>query len=536
MRDRPTSRRLFVKQAALGSATLTGLASILCARRAPAAVSSEAERPSVAWGMQIGDVTQDRAIVWSRSDRPARLVVEWSTDERFRHMRRIEGAWALEQSDFTARVELSGLPEDAEIRLRARFESVGGHPVKSEPIFGRFRTAPRRSRKVRFVWGGDTAGQGWGIDLAQGGMTTYEAMRRTHPHFFIHSGDNIYADGPLLPEVKDASGSVIWRNAFLDVVPEKLKVAETLKEFRRNYLYNRYDAHVRAFSAEVPQIWQWDDHEITNNWSPTKELDARYTEKSIAVLVERATQAFLEYSPQRPGRGDASGRVYRHLAYGPDLDIFVIDMRSYRAGNSCNVQPAPGPETQFLGSEQRAWLKHKLASSRATWKIIASDMPIGLIVGDGTDPVSGCPRGENSSNGNGPVLGREFEIAELLSFIKTRRVENVVWLTADVHYAAAHYYDASIAQYQDFDSFWEFVSGPLHAGTFGPNALDDTFGPTVIFQQAPPAGQSNLPPSAGLQFFGQVELDPKDKSLTVALKNQSGAEVYSQKLTPGMRW
>jgi alkaline phosphatase D len=367
-------------------------------------------------------------------------------------------------------------------------------------------------------------------------MKTYEAMRQTHPHFFIHSGDNVYADGPMLPEVTDSSGAVIWQNAFLDVVPEKLKVAETLDEFRRNYLYNRYDANLCAFSAEVPQIWQWDDHEVTNNWSPSKVLDARYTEKDIFVLVERATQAFHEYAPSRPFRGDAAGRVYRHVAYGPDLDIFVLDMRSYRAGNSCNVRPAPGPETQFLGSEQRAWLKRKLSSSRATWKIIASDMPLGLVVGDGTDPVTACPRYENSSNGNGPVLGREFEIAELLRFIKQRNIENVVWLTADVHYAAAHYYDQSVAQFEDFNSFWEFVSGPLHAGTFGPNALDDTFGPTVIFQKAPPAGQSNLPPSAGLQFFGQVDLDPRHKSLTVSFKDQSGALVFAQELSPGMKW
>jgi alkaline phosphatase D len=69
-----------------------------------------------------------------------------------------------------------------------------------------------------------------------------------------------------------------------------------------------------------------------------------------------------------------------------------------------------------------------------------------------------------------------------------RRVDGVVWLTADVHYPAAHYYDLSVAQYQNFDPFWEFVSGPLHAGSFGPNSLDDTFGPTVIFEKAPPPG------------------------------------------------
>ena len=534
MQDKDFSRRRFVTQSALGTASLVGLSGILQTRTAPAFVPSA--RPVAAWGLQIGDVEANRATIWSRADRDSIMRVEWALDERLATGRAARAVPALARTDHTARVDLLGLPADSEIYVRVIFEGVGHKHAKSEPLVGRFRTAPRRSRNIRFVWGGDTAGQGWGIDLSQGGMTTYEAMRQVAPDFFIHSGDNIYADGPMTPEVTDAEGIVIWRNAYLDVVPEKLKVAETLHEFRRNYLYNRYDQHLRNFTAEVPQIWQWDDHEIVNNWSPSKQLDSRYAVTDVNVLIANGRRAFLEYSPQRWGRGDRFGRVYRHIAYGADLDIFVLDMRSYRAGNSCNTQPEPGPETAFLGVDQIRWLKQNLRRSRATWKVIAADMPLGLMVGDGTDPATGCPRAENSSNGDGPVLGREFEIADILKFIKHANVENIVWLTADVHYAAAHYYDSSVAQFQDFNSFWEFVSGPLHAGTFGPNALDNTFGPTVIFEKAPPEGQANLPPSAGLQFFGQVDIDRRTKKLTVALKDSAGAVVYSQELEPGVPW
>lgn len=527
------SRRRFIKHSALGSAALLGLGKLESAEARPWRTPGS---PSVAWGLQIGDVLRDRAIVWSRTDRAAQMIVEWSLDERFRRSRRVVGPLATDQTDFTARVDLSELPPGAEVFVRVSFENARFSRSKSEPTLGRFRTAPRRQRDIRLVWGGDTAGQGWGIDLAHGGMKLYEAMRQAEPDFFIHSGDTIYADGPMVPEVVNAAGEVVWRNAFLDVVPEKLKVAETLHEYRRNHLYNRYDEHVRNFSAQVPQIWQWDDHEVVNNWSPSKELDARYTERDVGVLVAHAKQAFLEHAPIRPARGDAIGRIYRHVPYGEDLDVFVLDMRSYRAGNGCNVEPSPGPETAFLGRAQIEWLKRELRRSRATWKIIAADMPLGLNVGDGTDPVSGCPRFENSSNGDGPVLGREFEIAEILRFIKHAGIKDVVWLTADVHYCAAHYYDASVARFQDFDSFWEFVSGPLHAGSFGPNTLDDTFGPTVIFEKAPPPGQVNLPPSAGLQFFGQLDIDHRSKRLTVSLKDNVGTEVFSQELEPSGRY
>jgi alkaline phosphatase D len=158
-------------------------------------------------------------------------------------------------------------------------------------------------------------------------------------------------------------------------------------------------------------------------------------------------------------------------------------------------------------------------------------MPLGLVVGDGTDE-QGRPRFENAANGDGPPLGREFEIADVLAFIKQQRVVNTVWLTADVHYCAAHHYDPSRAQFQDFDPFWEFVSGPLNAGTFGPGVLDDTFGPKVEFQKVPPA--PNASPFAGLQFFGQVDIDAASRAMTVSLKDLEGNTVFSKALTPSM--
>ena len=105
---------------------------------------------------------------------------------------------------------------------------------------------------------------------------------------------------------------------------------------------------MRAFNAEVPQIWQWDDHEVTNNWSPSKELDDRYRQvRDIDTLVRRARQAYLEYAPMRVARGDKLGRIYRKVSYGPLLDVFVLDMRSYRGPNTDNLQSEQGAQTVF---------------------------------------------------------------------------------------------------------------------------------------------------------------------------------------------
>ncbi len=493
-------------------------------------VLAASDVPLVEQGIQFGDPAPGRAIVWSRADRPTRMMVEYAFNEQFNNSKIIRGPYALESSDFTARQDLVGLPEGSEVFVKVWFQDLTNARVKSEPVTGHFSTIGKRDN-IRFVWGGDTAGQGWGINESFGGMKIYEAMRQVEPQFFIQSGDNVYSDGPIEAS-KAAENGRIWTNL---VTPEVSKVAETLDEFRGRYKYNLLDENLRRFNAEVPQIWQWDDHEVVNNFSDSKDLsaDTRYTVKDIPLLIARATKAFLEYAPLRPHDAEEPERIYRKLSYGKLLDVFVIDMRSYRGPNTNNLQTQESAETAFLGEAQLNWLKNELKRSNATWKVISSDMPVGLNIGDGVD-AQGRARWEAIANGNnGPAAGRELEIARLLSFIKHEHINNIVWLTADVHYAAAHFYDPNKAQTKDFSPFWEFVAGPLNAGSFGPNSTDGTFGPQVVFTKAPPAGQANLSPYAGLQFFGEVNIDRKSRALTVDLKDIDGVTVFSKTLRAG---
>src|SRR5258708_7304443 len=139
----------------------------------------------------------------------------------------------------------------------------------------------------------DVAGQGWGITPDDGGMVTYATMGKHKPDFLLHSGDTIYADGVIPSEVKLPDGK-IWKNL---TIPEKAKVAETLDEFRAAHKYNLLDDNVRAFNAEVPIFVQWDDHEVMNNWSASKEIPAAYKVRDISLLTARASRAFHEMYP-----------------------------------------------------------------------------------------------------------------------------------------------------------------------------------------------------------------------------------------------
>ena len=133
---------------------------------------------------------------------------------------------------------------------------------------------------------------------------------------------------------------------------------------------------------------------------------------------------------------------------------------------------------------------------------------------------------------DGPPRGRELELAGLLRTLQQRRVRNVVWVTADVHYCAAHHYDPARAHGAAFDPFWEFVAGPAHAGTFAPVPLDGTFGPQVRFSGVPADLPPNRPPSAGLQFFGTLDAEPRSRVLTASLWNLAGQRVFSVDLEP----
>lgn len=524
------SRRTFLASTALvGASCLAGVVrqrSAFAQGTAPALITADSARPAIPYGVASGDVTSQTAMVWSRTNRPSRMLVEYATSEAFKQARLVQGPVALAVSDFTARVELTDLPAGQEIFYRVTFQDLADPKMLSMPLLGHLRTAPAQRRDVTFAWSGDTAGQGWGINPEWGGMRIYEQMRRLQPDFFIHNGDYIYADGPIQAEVKLDDGT-LWKNITL---PEKAKVAETLAEFRGNYIYNLLDEHMRRFNAEVPQLVQWDDHETTNNWFPGGVIDERnprfkqYTVKSHDLLAAYARRAFCEYTPMRFDPHDPE-RIYRMFHYGPALDIFMLDERSYRGPNSPNRQETRSAATGFLGTPQLQWLQRALLASRATWKVMASDMPLGLHVPD----VNGF---EAWANGDGPALGRELELADLLRFIKYNDIKNVVWLTADVHYAAAHLYDPAQAQFTDFNPFWEFVAGPLHAGTFGPNKLDNTFGPQVKFLSIPNDLKPNRPPSDDLQFFGMVNINGQDEVMTVSLHNLRGEKIYSLDLTP----
>jgi alkaline phosphatase D len=461
----------------------------------------------------MGDVEATEGIAWARGPIAGRMIVEVARNRRFGGALRFEGTFAGAQTDFTAHTRVRGLDPGTEYHYRVHFEAEDGST--SQPEGGTFVTGGG-DRRVRVAFGGDTAGQGWGIDPSQGGMAIFDTIARSEPDVLVHLGDYIYADNIIRPEVQLDDGTT-WRNV---VTPEVAVVAETVDHYRGRYRYNLLDHNLRRLLSRCAMVQQWDDHEVTNNWVPGGTVvGGPYTERDMDALAMRARQAFTEYAPT------AALTVYRKVSRGPHLDLFVLDTRGYRGPNSRGDQAEYGPASHWLGPTQVRWLRKALRASTATWKILCCDMPLGLASPDRNG-------WDNAVNGNGPAMGRELELADLLSGIKRDGVKNTAWITADLHYAAATRYDPARAQFKDFDPTWEFLAGPLHAGSFLTQASDDTFGPDQVYCSVAEGMKNNRPPSDGYQYFGLLDIDPKSGRLTVSIRDLRGSVRFQHSMEP----
>ena len=514
------TRRNFLSRSAevaLAGFVMPGLESLVMANEAAAdlgalTVPAGKQYPGVPFGVQAGEVNGGSAVIWSATDRPgAQMVVQYSTRSDFKDATTVKGPRSIERNGYATSVVLDDLPRGEQIFYRVSYNSGDS---KSPSLVGTFKTPATVHQEMNIILSGDTAGQGYGINPDIGGMPLYRVMASHAPDVFVHLGDNIYADGPIPQEMTLADGR-LWKNV---VTEQTGKVAETLPEFIANWQYNLLDVNVLRFNRTIPVISCWDDHEVKNNFDLQQAIeDDRYqTVRDMKTLAANGRDAYLAWTPVQPGK---HGESFKQFSFGPTAEIIRLDLRSYREANT----PILDRASPILGRDQTAWFKQALKTSTATWKLIACDMPIGLVVpdGDGVDAIA---------NGDGKVRGREHEIADILRFIKHEGVQNVVFFTADVHYAAAHRYNPDVAVFQDFNPFYEFVSGPIHAVTGSQKKLDNTFGIEIEYASRA-AGSEDLSPLDGAQYFTKVHIDA-EQVLTVELRDLADRVLYTKQLTP----
>ncbi len=423
-------------------------------------------------GTAVGDVTSTSAQVWIRTASPVKVELQWRAAGLAR-ARSGSGQASLSEwhsmvvetdpgRDVMGLATVEGLTPGTAYEYRARVLRANESAIPAgkarEMVVGQFTTAPAEDdpRAVTFVWSSDLGGQGH-CRQGAGPYAIFDRMAEARPAFAVLLGDLIYADD-LCPAPPNAPGSQF--------------VAERLDQFREKHRYQREAPALRRFLSSVPVYVTWDDHEVRNNFSgPYEDLTAV------------GLRAFLDYWPVRTPLGEPR-RLHRHVRYGKALELFVLDTRQYRSRNS----DLDGMGKTMLGEEQREWLLQGLSRSTATWKVIATSVPLSIRKG-GTLLIPGNDSWALGEDGTG--FHQELKI--IVDLILARKIRNVVWLAGDVHFAQVNTYDPDKDGRTDF---YEFVSGPLSAGTRKAVAPVNTFQPTTLFSDG------------GFSNFGVVSLSP----------------------------
>lgn len=426
--------------------------------------------------VQSGEVSESSIIIMARCNNEMASKVTLFLDGEVKD----EGQTDATQ-DFTISFKVEGLSSNTKYAYKAQCSTTEDVSVNSNftSVEGSFETAPAADEAVafNFVWVADLAGQGYGRnpdfaitnvngDVVKGGYVVFETMKALEPRFALFQGDMIYADNAIPPVktidvAKGVPEAYNWTNN-----PSKDYVAVTLDEFRGNWKYNFGDEKMQSFLAKVPIFVQWDDHEVTNNWWPDEVITGSgLYEDGLEVndLFANSLQAFYEFNPVQDEQ-----LLYRKQRFGKHVEIFFVDYRSYREPNPDNSNPEG---STMMGQAQLEWFKDALITSDATWKIISSHDPFGIVTGG---------EGDRDSFGqeNPAILGRELELQGILQMIKANEISGVISLTSDVHFTAHvnMHPDRAQGNWTDFVPLDEFVIGPIHAGSFGPNFMDTSFG------------------------------------------------------------
>ena len=477
-------------------------------------------------GIASGDVTNQSAIIWSRvNDQPAQMNVEYDTNANFSNPLS-KTAQANSTTDFTAQTKLDGLKPDTQYYYRVWFSASNivnntnsdtsndlsaSSDIAEQIEVGTFRTAPSfnmssnsnsSSNAFSFIWGADVGGQNYCRNAEEGGYSIFKSMQSLSPDFFIANGDMIYADGacPIQgPIVTNSTNNqtITWTNipgnfkSIADPSVDWNNVTEVRSIFLEHWKYNRNDTYFKEFLSNVSMYSQWDDHEIINDFgSKWPDWNLFSTDREgYPNIVKEGTNAFLYYSPVGSDNNNNNAtenvsdtHIYRSFNWGKDLDLFIIDARSYRSQN--HIADTPENNKTMLGEEQLQWLKQELSNSNATWKLISSDVPISIPTGSNASILGrdGWANG-NETNNYSYYTGFERELTDLLRFIDEQHMKNIVFITTDVHFPAFIRYNFDLNNDGNMTEIHELVSGPLSAFRLGVPfpQLDETFNPTLLY-------------------------------------------------------
>jgi phosphodiesterase/alkaline phosphatase D-like protein len=432
----------------LSSLFLVSLALVRSAHAVPAITFPD--------GVASGNVTSTSAVLWTRVDQALPLKVEVSTSPTFAGKEAFKQTIHPSEGDgLTVKALAAPLEPATTYYFRWR------HGSAMSPV-GSFVTAPspQDAADVRFAYTADSDGlqqQFFGNDFP-----VLDAVRAESPDFWVYLGDTIYSDSSL----RTAAG----------LSP----AASTLDEYRDAYQLNRSISALPDLLQSTSTVAVWDDHEVRNDFAG-QTVDP--------TLYANGRKAFVEYMPllelDLPEDPSCAGDpMFRVFHWGSEVDVIVLDERSCRSAEAtaaCEIAPGvpdlaptlppairaafapllpplPPPgclaaifdsSRTMLGSVQKDAFKMALLASTAKFKFVVNEVPVQQFYALPYDRWEGYGAERN----------------ELLGFIRGNGIENVIFLTTDMH--ANLISNVFIDRFADAATISrEFVTGPIATFTF----------------------------------------------------------------------
>lgn len=375
---------------------------------APGAAAQQAPPDPTPWlrsGPMLGPAEPTEASIWLQTTRPCRVQVRFWEQGKPETARLSAETATAEASDLIAKLRLSGLRFGTRYEYEVYLDGLRvarPYPeVFQTQAMWQWRTDPP---DFRMATGScayinespyDRPGDPYG-----GGYEIFRAIAAAKPDLMLWLGDNVYyREGDWTTEAG----------------------------MRHRYAYDRSLPEVQPLLASTHNYAIWDDHDYGSNDS-----DRTFRGKEASLRIFQDYWMNPTYGlPDTPG-------VFTSFSWS-DVDFFLLDDRYHR---SPNAMP-DGPDKRMYGRAQLDWLKSSLASSRATFKIVAGGNqfwnPVTLYEAFGKFPA---------------------EQKELLDFLRDAKIEGVVFLSGDRHHT-----ELLKRVEPGLYPLYEFTSSPLTSGT-----------------------------------------------------------------------
>ncbi len=448
-------RRKFLKASAL-QAALVGLTSGCAPLGGPAfhpgaAAIARGGNP-FRHGVASGDPLADRVILWTRVS-PFRERLGEPVETHWWLARDAQGqdvvaggdVEARPERDYTVKVDAGGLEPG-----RSYYYGFLSSGVRS-PV-GRTKTLPALDvDRVRMAV---VSCSNW----PQGFFNAYACIAdRADLDLVLHLGDYLYEYG----NGEYGDGTPLAR------VPDPVHETISLEDYRRRHALYKTDRDLQAAHARHPWITVWDDHESANNaWTDGAQNHDPEREGDWQMRKLAAIRAYYEWMPIR----ELPTGLFRSFRFGELLDLVMLDTRLHGRdlqAKQRDLATASDAGRSLLGPDQTRWLQDALTRSKragSVWRVVGQQVIVAPISPNGTD--------FNPDSWHGYRENRR----QLFDHVKRGSIDNLVFLTGDVHSAWAFEIPAWVAE-----------QAPESAAVSAESAAVEFVAPAV---SSPPLGRS----------------------------------------------